>query len=120
MSEHHLERESWYQPFLVRDRYRITEWLRSGKSGPASPLKQDYVEPLAQNHILVAFEYLQGGTAHSFSGNLCQFLAHGGECHNRGMMQEKKSSNTFKPPFNSVEIPQFQLLALNTGENVSF
>lgn len=104
----------------MRDKYRITEWLRSGKSGPASPLKQDYVEPLAQNHILVAFEYLQGGTAHSFSGNLCQFLAHGGECHKRGMMQEKKSSNTFKTPFNSVEIPQFQLLALNTGENVSF
>lgn len=66
--------------------------VRSGKSG-SSPLKQGYVERLAQNHILVASEYLQGGRAHNFSGSLGQLLAHGAECYNRGMKWEKKSFN---------------------------
>lgn len=65
--------------------------VRSGKSG-SSPLKQGYVERLAQNHILVASEYLQGGRAHNFSGSLGQLLAEVVQSVTTGVWCEKKKS----------------------------
>lgn len=70
------------------------------KSGPAPPLKQVCVEPLAQNHVLVAFEDLQAARPYKFPGSLCQFLARGGEVESVTTGDARKKSFKYlqKPP----------------------
>lgn len=54
---------------------RITEWLRlaeiSGVTRSNPLLKQVRLEPLVQDHVQMALEYLQGDSI-SFLSNLCQ------------------------------------------------
>ena len=45
--------------------HRITEWFRlQGTSDPTPLLKQGHVEQVAQDHVQMAFEYLQGCRLH--------------------------------------------------------
>ena len=60
----------------------IGSWKGWGWKGPlevilTNPLlKQDHLEPVAQDHGQTAFEYLQGGRLHNLSGQLVPVLSH--------------------------------------------
>jgi len=43
-------------------------------SHPTRLLKEGRIEPIAQDHVQTAFEYLQGGRLTTSLGNLCQCL----------------------------------------------
>jgi len=51
-----------------------TDLLRS--SCPTPLLKQDHLEPAAQDQIQTAFEYLQGRRLHNLSGRSVPVLSH--------------------------------------------
>ena len=62
-----------FKPFLISQNLRLLE-VRTGlwrSSGPTPLLKQDHLEPVAQDHIQVAFEYLQGRRVHNVPGQRC-------------------------------------------------
>ena len=45
-------------------------------SGPTPLLRQGHLEPVAQDRVQVAFEYLQGGRLHNLSGQPVPVLSH--------------------------------------------
>ena len=45
-------------------------------SGPSPLLKQGHLQPAAQDHVQVAFEYLQGWRIHSLPGQPVPVLGH--------------------------------------------
>lgn len=45
-------------------------------SGPTPPLKERHLEPVAQDHVQTAFEYLKGGRFHNCSGQRVPVLSH--------------------------------------------
>jgi len=61
--------------------HRIMERLKLGKdlwrpSGPTPLLKQGHLEPVAQDHLQMAFEYPQGWRLHRLSGQPVPGLGH--------------------------------------------
>jgi len=58
--------------------HRITEWLTMEGTfwrscGPTTLLNQGHLETVSQDHVQMAFEYLQGWRTHSLRRRLCQW-----------------------------------------------
>lgn len=58
--------------------HRITEWLRDVQrsSGPTPLLNQGHLEPDAQNHVQMAFKFLEEWRLHNLSGQSVPELGH--------------------------------------------
>lgn len=56
-----LETQAHHSGYILLN-FRITEWLRLEETseGPTPLLKQDHLDPAAQNYVHVAFQYLLG------------------------------------------------------------